>query len=93
MGGTLVYSEPHETSDGTTVITVAAVNPWRGARPIGVLVIREGDVKWEAALDATRIATIGVLTGLVAATLATLAVFKQPPWPSLRFWDVHYRTN
>ncbi|MEC3955442.1 hypothetical protein VMT65_20555 [Nocardia sp. CDC153] len=91
MGSTLVYGEPLQTPDGTTIITVAAVNPWRGSRPIGVFVIHGGEVKWEAAVDASRIAIIGVTTGLIAATLGTLAVVKSPPWPNMRFWDVRYR--
>jgi hypothetical protein len=34
-----------------------------------------------AGLDANRIALIGVLTGLLAAVIASLAVLRQPPWP------------
>src|ERR1700758_5014686 len=54
------------------------------ARPVGVFVIRGDDVKWEPAVDATRIALVGAVTGLVAATLATLAMVRRPPWPDLR---------
>ena len=54
------------------------------ARPVGVFVIRGDEVKWEPAVDASRIALAGVLTGLVAATLATLAMVRRPPWPDLR---------
>lgn len=61
---------------------------------MGVFVVHGGGVKWEPAVDVARVetieaaagfvaATIGVLTGLVAATLATMAVFKRPPWPDL----------
>jgi hypothetical protein len=32
------------------------------------------------AFDANRIALIGVLTGLLAAVIGSLAVFRQPPW-------------
>jgi hypothetical protein len=98
---TQVYSQPHETTDGATVIMVAKVrgkvrptkaNPLEAtseevavrAKPVGVFVIRGGDVKWEPAVDATPIAVVGVLTGLVAATLATLAMVRRPPWPDLR---------
>jgi hypothetical protein len=49
-----------------------------------VFVIRGDDVKWEPAIDATRIALVGAVTGLVAATLATLAMVRRPPWPDLR---------
>ncbi|GAB2527972.1 hypothetical protein [Nocardia heshunensis] len=93
LGGTLVYGEPHLTPDGDTIITVAAVSAWRGARPVGVFVVRSGEVKWEAAVDASRIATIGVLTGLVAAALGTYAVVKNPPWPNMRFWDIRIRSD
>ena len=30
-----------------------------------------------------RVALIGVLTGLLAAVIATLAVLRQPPWPRI----------
>jgi len=53
------------------------------AKPVGVFVLRGGDVKWEPAIDATPIALVGVLTGLAAATLATLAMVRRPPWPDL----------
>ncbi|MVU79376.1 hypothetical protein GPX89_19280 [Nocardia sp. ET3-3] len=93
MGSTLVYGAPHQTPDGATIITVAAVSGWRGSRPVGIFVVRDSEVKWEPAVDASRIATLGVITGLVAATLGTLAVVKTPPWPNMRFWDIRYRTN
>jgi hypothetical protein len=54
------------------------------AKPVGVFVLRGGDVKWEPAVDATAIAFVGVLTGLVAATFATLAMVRRPPWPDIR---------
>lgn len=53
------------------------------AKPLGMFVLRGGDVKWEPAIDATPIALIGVLTGFAAATLATLAMVRRPPWPDL----------
>ena len=97
---THVYSQPYETADGATIIMVARVRgklrPAKlesadpgdeiavRARPVGVFVIRGNDVKWEPAIDATRIAMLGAVTGLVAATLATLAMVRRPPWPDLR---------
>jgi hypothetical protein len=60
------------------------------ARPVGVFVIRGDDVKWEPAVDTTRIALVGALTGLVAATLATLAMVRRPPWPDM-WGDIGYR--
>ncbi|HEY7051211.1 MAG TPA: hypothetical protein VH496_03630 [Mycobacterium sp.] len=87
-----VYSQPYETPDGTTVIAVAKVRGTvRGGeeiavrtKPIGVFAIRGGEVKWAAAVDQTPIALLGVLTGLVSATLATVAMVRRPPWPDIR---------
>jgi hypothetical protein len=74
--GPPLFGEPHETPDGTTVITVS--------RPPGVFTIREGQAKWEPAVDATRVALLAIGTGLVAATIGALAVLRRPPWPDLR---------
>jgi hypothetical protein len=74
-----VYGEPHETADGTTVIPVAKV---RGGA-LGVFVIKDGKVKWEPVTDATRVATMGILVGLVSAALAGVAMVRRPPWPDL----------
>lgn len=54
------------------------------AKPIGVFAIRDGEIKWMPAVDATPIALIGVITGLVAAALCSAAVLRRPPWPDLR---------
>ncbi|MET9488262.1 hypothetical protein [Nocardia sp. NPDC006630] len=96
VDSSLIYGEPHETADGSTIITVLGTGGFfrRGPRPMGVFVVHGGEVKWEPAVDAGRVevlgaqagfvaAAIGVLTGFVAATLATMAVFKRPPWPDL----------
>jgi len=53
------------------------------ARPVGVFVIRDGQVSWQPAVDVTRIAIWGEIIGLVAAGLATLALVRRPPWPDL----------
>jgi hypothetical protein len=90
-----VYSQPYQTPDGATIIAVSKVRGKLAAgeeielrvKPVGVFVIRGEDVKWEAAVDATPIALIGVLTGLVAATLGTLAMVRRPPWPDIRIND------
>ncbi|MCV7409917.1 hypothetical protein AWC05_23360 [Mycobacterium florentinum] len=68
-----VYGEPFETSDGTTVIRVE--------KPLGVFVIHAGKGTWVPAVDASRVALLGVLTGLLAAVIGSLAVLRQPPWP------------
>ena len=70
-----VYGEPYQTADGATVIPVA--------KPVGVFVLRGGEASWVPAVDQNRIALIGVLTGLLAAVIGTLAVLRQPPWPRI----------
>ncbi|MFG1646985.1 hypothetical protein ACGFMK_42480 [Amycolatopsis sp. NPDC049252] len=70
-----VFGEPYETPDGTTVIPVL--------QPAGVFAVRGGDVKWAPAVDTTRVLLIGAMTGLMAATLGTLAVLRKPPWPDV----------
>lgn len=86
----VVYGEPHQTPDGTTVITAARVTASGpdgskvSATPLGVMVIRGEQAKWVAAVDANRIALVGVLTGLLSAVIASLAVLRRPPWPDLR---------
>lgn len=89
-----IYGQPYETADGVTVVPVAKV---RGrtrpsapdadlrlsARPVGVFVIKNGEATWVPAVDKTRIAMLGALTGLVAAGFATLAMVRRPPWPDL----------
>jgi hypothetical protein len=69
------YGSPYQTADGATVIPVA--------KPLGVFVIRSGEASWVPAVDQNRIALIGVLTGLLAAVIGTLAVLRQPPWPRI----------
>ncbi|MCX4097317.1 hypothetical protein [Nocardia sp. alder85J] len=80
-----IYGAPVETADGTTVITVARPGGWPRVpmRPVGIFVVREGTVTWAPAEDHTRIALLGETIGLVAATIATLAILRRPPWPDL----------
>jgi hypothetical protein len=77
-----VYGEPYRTADGGTVITVAKVRA-DTATPVGVFVVHGGKVRWVAAVDANRIALIGVIAGLISAVLASAAVLRRPPWPDL----------
>ena len=90
---THVYSQPYETADGCTVIAVSKIKGKLEAsgeevvvraKPMGVFVIRGDQVKWQPAVDTTLIALVGACTGLVAATFATLAMVRRPPWPDIR---------
>lgn len=79
-----VYGEPFETADGAIVITVAR----RGVlspvmRPAGIFVVRDSAATWVPVVDATRIALMGELIGLLSAVIASLAVLRRPPWPDL----------
>ncbi|MFE4500198.1 hypothetical protein ACFRFQ_10065 [Rhodococcus sp. NPDC056743] len=82
-----IFSEPYETSDGTTIIAVSRLHRrWRGdpiAVPVGVFSIRDGKALWVPATDQSRIALLGEVIGLAAAVIATLAVLRRPPWPDL----------
>ena len=74
-----VYGDAYETADGAPVIPVA--------KPLGVFVVRGGKARWAPAIDANRVALIGVVTGLLAAVITSLAVFRQPPWPRITITD------
>ncbi len=90
-----VYGEPYQTPDGTTVLTVAKVRGGRSRRrsgeggdgfiasPMGVFVVRGEQARWVPAIDGNRMALIGVITGLAAAVIGSLAVLRRPPWPDL----------
>jgi hypothetical protein len=77
-----VYGEPYRTADGATVIPVSKVRHGV-ATPLGVFVIHGGKAQWTGAVDSNRLALIGVLTGLIAATLGSAALLRRPPWPDL----------
>lgn len=88
VAGARVYGEPYETVDGVTIITTARIrgraDPARfTATPIGAFVIKDGRASWTPAVDATRIARLGVLVGLLSAVIGALAVLRRPPWPDL----------
>jgi uncharacterized spore protein YtfJ len=79
-----VYGDPIER-DGVLVIPAAAVRGGGGgggddqhnggggfglhARPVGAYVIRDGEVSWEPAVDATRIALSALGALVLAAAL------------------------
>lgn len=78
------FGEPYVTESGVTVIPVTRSRGGQpGGKAIGVFVIEGGTATWSPAVDADRIALIGVVTGLVSATLACLAVLRRPPWPTV----------
>ena len=84
-----VFGDPYLTPDGATVIPVSKVRHRtdRGrtsSRPLGIFVVKDGKPTWVPAVDNTRIALLGELIGLVAATLATAAMVRRPPWPDVR---------
>lgn len=75
-----VFGDPIER-DGLTVIPVAVIGGGGGgggksdqegagfgvkARPAGVFVVRDGDVKWRPALDLNRVILGGQIVGFVA---------------------------
>jgi hypothetical protein len=76
---TRVYGQPYQTADGTTIVPV--IRSKGGA--LGIFVIKDGSSRWEPAVDATRIALLGITVGLVSAFLAGLAMVRRPPWPDL----------
>lgn len=81
-----MFGDPYQTPDGATVIPVSRTRTKRDggtvARPLGVFVVDGGRPTWCPVVDATPIALFGEFIGLVAATLATAAVLRRPPWPS-----------
>jgi hypothetical protein len=77
-----VFGEAYQIADGTTVIPVTK-SGGDSPRPAGVYVIKDGKASWVPAVDAGRIAMMGILVGLVAATLAGAAMVRRPPWPDL----------
>jgi uncharacterized spore protein YtfJ len=77
-----VYGDPIE-SEGVTLVPAAKVGGGGGgggdsdhnggggfglgARPVGAYVIKDGDVKWQPAVDVNRIVGLAFLLGLVLA--------------------------
>ncbi|ALG86711.1 hypothetical protein ACH46_07935 [Gordonia phthalatica] len=82
-----MYGEPMKVSDRVTVVPVSApAGRFRGARPLGVFAIIDGDVVWRPATDDTAIALLGISVGMVATVLSLTAVIRNPPWlPSSRW--------
>jgi hypothetical protein len=82
-----VYGEPYQTPDDATVITVSRPGGWLrpAMRPVGVFVVHNGEVTWAAAEDHTRLAVLGIMTGLLTGVIGSLAVLRRPPWPDLSY--------
>lgn len=76
------FGDAYQIPDGATVIPVTTV---RGGspRPLGVYVVKDGEASWVPAVDAGRIAMMGILVGMVSAALAGVAMIRRPPWPDL----------
>ena len=85
-----VYGEPYRTADGGTVIPVAKVRAG-ASTPMGLFVIYGGTARWVPAVDTNRIALIGVITGLISATIGALAMLRRPPWPDLSATSAAWR--
>ena len=85
-GPRLQYGEPVRIDDQTTVIPVSRRTIRGGSTPVGLYTITNGETVWTPAIDSGLIALIGVVTGLVAATFGSAAVFKQPPWPRMTIY-------
>jgi len=85
-----VFGEAYQSADGATVIPVTKV---RGGspRPAGVFMFKDGKASWVPAVDAERIAMMGILVGLVSAALAGVAMVRRPPWPDLHGDISHVR--
>jgi uncharacterized spore protein YtfJ len=76
-----VYGDPIER-EGLTIVPAADVRGGGGggadaennggggfgltARPVGVFVVKGGDVAWEPAVDVNRISMMGIVAGIVA---------------------------
>lgn len=87
--GSQVFGEPYQTPDGATIIPVSTVRGRPGdsrvtAKPVGIFVVKDGKSTWTPAFDHTRVTLLGEVIGLVATTLATLAMVRRPPWPDVR---------
>jgi len=72
-----VFGDPYE-KDGVVLVPAAAVRGGAGggsgfgltARPVGAFVIRQGEVRWQPAIDVNR----AILGGQVVAIVALLVI-------------------
>lgn len=77
------YGETVRVDDRTTILPVSRRSARGAETAVGVFTIADGTAVWTPAVDTGRIQLIGVLTGLVAATLGCAAVLRRPPWPTV----------
>ena len=76
-----VYGDPIER-DGLTIVPTADVRGGGGggadsennggggfglqARPVGIYIVKDGEVNWEPAVDVNRLSMMGIFAGIVA---------------------------
>lgn len=77
------YGETVRVDEGTVVLPVSRRSSRGAETAVGLFTITRGKATWTPAVDIGRIALIGVLTGLISATLGCAAVLRRPPWPHL----------
>jgi uncharacterized spore protein YtfJ len=99
MAAKRVYGEPYE-KNGITVIPAASVMGGGGggsdttgnggggfgitARPAGAWIIKGESVRWQPAVDATKVALMGQLVAIAAIlTLRSVLKHRNPPQPRL----------
>lgn len=75
--------EPIQVDESTYVIPVTRSSLSGNTVTEGVFTVHDGKTTWTPAIDRSLLARIGVTTGLIAATFATLAMVRQPPWPQI----------
>jgi len=76
----VIFGEPQQHGN-ITIIPVTREGVF-GTKALGVVSIDDNVTSWVPTVDVDRLAFIGVLTGLLAATLGSIAVVKRPPWPT-----------
>jgi hypothetical protein len=81
-GETRSFSTPYER-EGVTLLTATRSRTGRDGtvttRPMGAYVVRDGDVRWRPALDATRLLTTAEV--VVGAVLVAHRLARRPSTP------------
>ena len=81
------FGDPITVDEHTTFIPVSRRGLFGLPVAMGAFTISDGTATWTPIVDQGRVALSGVVTGLVAATLGSAAVYKQPPWPTMTIVD------